>query len=97
LLSLFIVHFADISVRLGPFIRPLILFPYSGTAWIKINAFTVENVQKPARWRRFNAVSEENHRQLQQLLKLGLLIKIGGGQWNLKIHFRDGKYNIVIG
>jgi len=82
---------------LGPFIRPLILFPYSGTAWIKINAFTVENVQKPARWRRFNAVSEENHRQLQQLLKLGLLIKIGGGQWNLKIHFRDGKYNIVIG
>ena len=64
---------------------------------IKINAFTVENVQKPARWRRFNAVSEENHRQLQQLLKLGLLIKIGGGQWNLKIHFRDGKYNIVIG
>jgi len=91
LLSLFIVHFADISVRLGPFIRPLILFPYSGTAWIKINAFTVENVQKPARWMRFNAVSEENHRQLQQLLKLGLLIK------NLKIHFRDGKYNIVIG
>jgi hypothetical protein len=57
----------------------------------------VENVQKPARWMRFNAVSEENHRQLQQLLKLGLLIKIGGGQWNLKIHFRDGKYNIVIG
>ena len=32
-----------------------------------------------------------------QLLKLGLMIKIGGGQWNLKIHFRDGKYNIVIG